>query len=49
MRRPTKRRGMAGRNRKGSYRGRRRRVTKRRINPAKRIAKRRNKLVGDRM
>lgn len=48
MRRPMKRRGSAGRRTKGSYR-RRGRTTKRKMNPAKRIAKRRQKLVGDRM
>lgn len=44
------RRGGAGRRRVRSMRGRRRRSMRRRsVNPAKRIAKRRNRLVGDRM
>lgn len=43
-----KRRGSAGRRRR-SKRDRRRRSSSRRVNPAKRIAKRRNRLVGDRM
>lgn len=44
------RRGRAGRTRRKGYSRRRGRSMKRRsMNPAKRLAKRRNRLVGDRM